>query len=62
MINIWGMCEFGGIVTTQMMKWDACCESFVPRDRKYVKKVVKACVHCVYWIGFDEPSKETEDD
>jgi len=56
------MCEFGGIVTTQMMRWDACCKSFIPKDRKYVKEIVKACVHCVYWMGFDEPSRGMEDD
>jgi hypothetical protein len=62
MINTWGMCEFEGIVTTQMMRCDACCASFIPKDRKYVKEAAKACIHCVYWIGFDELPRGTEND
>jgi hypothetical protein len=44
------MCEFEGMVTTQMMRWDARFESVVPIDYKRAKDVVTACIHCVYWI------------
>lgn len=60
MINTWGVCEFGGIYTTQMLRGDLCCKYFSPKEREDIKSTGKCCANCIYWITFDEPITEQE--
>jgi len=54
MINIWGICEFGGIFTTQMIRWDSCCIYFCRKEWENGKNTERNCGHCIYWIITDE--------
>jgi hypothetical protein len=60
MINVWGICEFGGIFTTQMVQWDLWCEYFNPKESEKGEITDKHCVNCVYWITSDDLLMERE--
>ena len=60
MINIWGICEFGGIFTTQMVPWDLCCKYFSLKESEKGKNTERNCANCIYWITFDESLTEQE--
>ncbi|HVO67515.1 MAG TPA: hypothetical protein VMT12_13645 [Syntrophales bacterium] len=54
MINTWGICEFGGIYTTQMVRWDSCCKYFVLKESENGENMKRNCAHCRYWIRSDK--------
>lgn len=54
MINVWGICELGGIVTTQMIRWDSYCYAFYPKEAETGESSERCCGGCVYWLVSDE--------
>jgi hypothetical protein len=58
MINIWGICECGGIYTTQMVRGDSCCKYFDLKDSEKEKNTERCCARCRYWITSDNLLKE----
>ena len=60
MINIWGICEYGGIFTTQMVRYDASCTFFNPKTCEKTPSTERCCANCMYWITSDELLMERE--
>jgi len=60
MINVWGICEFDGIYTTQMVRWDSWCKYFNQKEREKGKITEKQCANCIYWVTSDELIAEKE--
>jgi hypothetical protein len=60
MINIWGICEFEGIFTTQMVRWDSCCKYFRLKEYEKGENTEKSCAQCRYWITSDDSLTEHE--
>jgi hypothetical protein len=60
MINIWGICECGGIYTSQMVRGDSCCTYFCLKENEKGKNTERNCAQCRYWITSDDLLMEHE--
>jgi hypothetical protein len=60
MINLWGICEYDGIFTTQMVQWDLYCKYFSCNESQTEKYTKRCCANCIYWVAADERLTERE--
>ncbi len=60
MINIWGICECGGIYTSQMVRWDSWCTYFHLKENEKGENTEMSCAQCRYWITSDDLLMEHE--